>query len=159
MTCSGVNDCWALGFTSTSTNTFTLVEHWDGTAWSIFSAPSVNGALNSDLQAVSCINSGNCWAVGYWYKATFPGQQLTLIEHYAPPVPLLKITSITRLTNGHIVIDGVSDPLLSIQLQAAPDLNSFTTLGSTMTDATGAFSFEDAQATTMSQRFYRALLP
>jgi hypothetical protein len=37
ISCVNVSDCWAVGDQSTATTTLNLIEHWDGTSWSIIS--------------------------------------------------------------------------------------------------------------------------
>jgi hypothetical protein len=75
------------------------------------------------------------------------------------PVPL-KIVSITRLANGHIVLQclGIPDHLNTIQ--ATSDmLIPFTNLDSVMADVTGAFQYEDVNAGGFTKRFYRLAFP
>ena len=75
------------------------------------------------------------------------------------PAPL-KIVSITRLANGHILLQclGVPDQLNTIE--ASPDLvTPFTPLASVMADVTGAFQYEDAGASSLTKRFYRLAYP
>jgi hypothetical protein len=55
-----------------------LIEHYDGTAWSIVNSPSV-ASVSNELYGVSCVNSSDCWAVGLTYSG---GLKQTLIEHY-----------------------------------------------------------------------------
>lgn len=74
--------------------------------------------------------------------------------------PLLKLDSIDRLTNGHLVISGHAGPLRLIQIDGSSDPgHRFTTIGSVTSDATGAFQFEDADAAMFARRFYRASFP
>jgi hypothetical protein len=75
------NDAWAAGFyTNTSGVTQTLIEHWNGNAWSIVSSPNV-GAGDNALQAVSARTSSDVWAVGF-YRTGVGNPWLTLIEHW-----------------------------------------------------------------------------
>ena len=57
----------------------TLVEHWDGSSWSIVSSPnatgSVYGTADNRLWAVACAAGSECCAVG-------SGGELQLTEHY-----------------------------------------------------------------------------
>lgn len=57
------NDVWAVGYETSCVSTDcppqTLIEHWDGTRWSIFSGTQL-GRLN----AVEAIASNDVWAVG-----------------------------------------------------------------------------------------------
>ena len=56
----------------------TLVESWNGTAWSV--APSPNrGTEPNALVGVSCVSAVSCKAVG-WYQQTSGGRYHTLIE-------------------------------------------------------------------------------
>src|SRR5439155_2541866 len=59
------NDVWAVGdyFTADYETTKTLVEHWDGTAWSIVSSPSPS-ATTSTLNGVAAVSANDVWAVG-----------------------------------------------------------------------------------------------
>jgi hypothetical protein len=74
------NDVWAVGrSTDSSGNDRTLVEHYNGTSWSVVSSPN-NGSHNNDLIGVVAIAPNNVWAVGTY--ANFLGQQFTLTEHW-----------------------------------------------------------------------------
>ena len=69
-TCVNGSDCWAVGAVVASGNgnpTGTLIEHWDGTAWSAFPSPSPSGpdVAGAILSGVSCASSSSCFAVGY----------------------------------------------------------------------------------------------
>ena len=75
------NDIWAVGsyITSGSPNQ-TLIEHWDGSAWSIVASPNVASSYNF-LDGVAAISTIDVWAVGYAQNSsTFFTQ--TLIEHW-----------------------------------------------------------------------------
>lgn len=65
VTCVSSSDCWAVGQGNMGPggpngNAHALAEHWNGTAWSIAATP----AAGFDFNAVSCISSSDCWAVG-----------------------------------------------------------------------------------------------
>jgi len=61
-------DGWAVGFsTSTSTDQDqSLIEHWNGTAWSIVPSPDpAGGSTGSDeLWAIAAVSATNIWAAG-----------------------------------------------------------------------------------------------
>ncbi|MEO8289177.1 MAG: S-layer homology domain-containing protein [Chloroflexota bacterium] len=72
------NDVWAVGEAFLSGSGWqTLIEHWDGTAWSVVPSPSP-GTYGNLLNAVSAVTANDVWAVGV-YEVT--GSQ-TLIEHW-----------------------------------------------------------------------------
>ncbi len=81
---------WAVGalFTETAVAAHSpLVEHWDGTAWSIVAAPiPVSNGHNDDtsLQGVSGTSASDVWAVGYHSDPLIPtgGHVQTLFEHW-----------------------------------------------------------------------------
>ncbi|HET8861957.1 MAG TPA: hypothetical protein VFM94_01755, partial [Solirubrobacterales bacterium] len=60
--------CWAVGQHSPNGNvTYApLVERWDGSAWSLQSAPTPSGSERADLREVSCTSLSSCAAVGYY---------------------------------------------------------------------------------------------
>jgi hypothetical protein len=71
---SGPNDVWAVGGADDGGSTYeTLVEHWDGSSWSIVSTASFPGVLHG----VVALGPDNVWAVG---NENYPGRGL--IEHW-----------------------------------------------------------------------------
>ena len=94
VTCVTTSDCWAVGYTTTATGgneSTLLVEHWNGSAWSIESA-TPSGQAYDELVAVDCSGPADCWAVGSagpnqeksTFLPIFPGGQgdQGLIEHW-----------------------------------------------------------------------------
>jgi hypothetical protein len=78
---AATNDVWAVGQTLTFDNTtgytwHPLVEHWNGSAWSIVATPTLS--TSAVLNAVTVISSTNVWAVG----ALGSGNSGNLIEHW-----------------------------------------------------------------------------
>jgi hypothetical protein len=75
------NDAWAVG-TVYADNTFTrsrtLIEHWDGTRWSVVKSPNPSASINI-LEAVAAVSANDVWAVGIGITgfSTTP-----LIEHW-----------------------------------------------------------------------------
>ncbi len=70
-------DVWAVGASATSpTTASTLVQRWDGTAWTIVRSENVGGM--SILQDVAVVSEADAWAVGF----SGPSPQRTLIERY-----------------------------------------------------------------------------
>jgi hypothetical protein len=65
--CTNSTDCWTVGSYFTSQEppaTQVLVEHWNGTDWTVVSTPSLPGGQYNFLNATTCSNSTDCWAVG-----------------------------------------------------------------------------------------------
>ena len=72
---SGSN-AWAVG--NGCYESKTLVEHWDGTKWSIVASPNPTAGVNA-LSSVAAISASNVWAVG-WHTSN--GAYQTLVEHW-----------------------------------------------------------------------------
>jgi hypothetical protein len=89
VTCTSASDCWGVGTYGTLCNppnnlnacNFTLIEHYDGTLWSLVSSPNTTNtdgtAENNYLYGVSCASSAYCLAAGYTAGV---GHQDSLIE-------------------------------------------------------------------------------
>ena len=74
------NDIWAVGYSYAGTTvSFTLVEHWDGTQWSVVPSPSLGSSANS-FDSVSVASANDIWAVGSYADFSSPSQ--TLILHW-----------------------------------------------------------------------------
>lgn len=73
------SDIWAVGDYSNSTISTeqTLIEHWNGTDWSVVSDPNV-GSGPDQLYSLAALSTDNVWAVGY----RFNGIPSTLVEHW-----------------------------------------------------------------------------
>jgi N-acetylmuramoyl-L-alanine amidase-like protein len=70
---TGPDDVWAGGFSCLSSacgpnggfGSRTLMEHWDGHAWTVVPTPSPGTALN-EIRAVDAVAPDNVWAAGLW---------------------------------------------------------------------------------------------
>ncbi len=72
------NDVWAVGdFINASGSKQTLIEHWDGTSWSVVASPNPSVSMNV-LQAVTAIATNDVWAVGWFDNAQNIPRTLTL---------------------------------------------------------------------------------
>ena len=69
------SDAWAVGNYYIGSEFDTLIEHWDGTAWSQVPSPSPGGTTGNYLFSVSALSSNDVWAVGRTYDGP-------LIEHW-----------------------------------------------------------------------------
>jgi hypothetical protein len=107
VTCTSASDCWAFGasnylgqFADGTSSGFkvTLIEHWDGTSWSIVSSgnnadqipgfPSGDVVEYNDLASLTCASASDCWAVGNFLLDFGNGQDpQTLVEKYTPNLP------------------------------------------------------------------------
>jgi hypothetical protein len=74
------NDVWAVGaiYDEVSTHTQALIEHWDGSAWSVVPGPSATIPI---LYGVDARASNDVWAVGAYHDASGFSYE-TLIEHW-----------------------------------------------------------------------------
>ena len=79
-------DIWAVGFGPLPGGAAfvkqTLIEHWNGTRWSIVPSPNPPANFaNVELDGVFALSSSNVWAVGFFDDPSrLP--RLTLIEHW-----------------------------------------------------------------------------
>jgi len=74
-------DAWAVGGSFSGTGAaLTLVEHWDGTQWSVVNSPNPGTGYN-DLMGMAALSATNIWAVGNAYNH-HKARTKTLIEHW-----------------------------------------------------------------------------
>ncbi len=73
------NDVWAVGQSGNSSSPNSLIEHWDGSKWSISKDPgsSMSGTI---LKSVAALSPNNVWAVGQYTNQS--GVSQTFIEHW-----------------------------------------------------------------------------
>jgi hypothetical protein len=73
---------WVVGYTRDSVRgERTLIEHWDGTSWTVVSSP--HPSTGSMLNSVRAISPTSIWAVGELNRSKSPGStRKTLILHY-----------------------------------------------------------------------------
>ena len=75
-------DCWAVGYYVNGSINQTLIEHWDGTSWTLVTSPNpVTSVQYSFLQSVKCVSGSECWAVGHYLDGITSTFQ-TLIERW-----------------------------------------------------------------------------
>ncbi len=82
------NDVWAIGYFSSSpinpntpASIHALIEHWNGTQWSVVPSPGT-GTIQNMLNAVAAISASDIWAAGaFCCIDNQPGAQ-PLIEHW-----------------------------------------------------------------------------
>jgi hypothetical protein len=82
VTCTSPSSCVAVGNYDNTTTGLTLVESWNGLAWSTVPTPNptTTAGIASGLNGVECTAPGSCIAVGQSGSAPNPGTQNVLIE-------------------------------------------------------------------------------
>jgi hypothetical protein len=84
------NDVWAVGFSTPEAPpkevaTLNLIEHYDGTSWSIVPSPNVgpNSIYQSNrLFGLTANSPTDIWAFGSYFAASGSGWQMTLLMHW-----------------------------------------------------------------------------
>jgi hypothetical protein len=70
------SDVWAVGNSvdRVSGNYNTLIEHWNGSAWSVVTSPNPSGSIYNFLWGVAAASSNDIWVMGRAYTgSTYPG--------------------------------------------------------------------------------------
>ena len=135
------NDVWAVGFYVTAFNQDrpqkTLVEHWDGTTWTVVPSPNVGGnnstSVSNELRGVIAVSANDIWAFGDT-DAFGPEKISNLVMHWngttwsIVPTPQpnprhLKIIDDvidggTVIPNGNLWLVGVADGFGAMVLNA-----------------------------------------
>jgi hypothetical protein len=119
VTCASSSDCWAVGYAGPNqiqygfipgvipsvAGSTALVEHWNGTDWTLDPMPASSGGGGQYLSSVTCTGDSDCWAVGGTMDST--GEpSATLIENWngsawttatgpEPPMPADLLTTVT----------------------------------------------------------------
>jgi len=81
------NDVWAVGsyFKAEHTPSLTLIEHFDGSAWTVVPSPNVGPASNNQsnrLFGITALSTSDIYAFGSYFAANGSGHQMTLVEHW-----------------------------------------------------------------------------
>jgi hypothetical protein len=79
VSCVSTTSCFAVGDYLGGLGDKTLVEHWNGSAWSIMTSPNPTGSTDTGLSSVSCANTTSCFAVGSYITAS---ANKALVEHW-----------------------------------------------------------------------------
>lgn len=78
--CAGTSVCFSVGqFTFDFERTQSVIKHWNGSAWSLATAPNPAGATSTTLSGVKCQSTTSCFAVGNYHTLT---AVKTLILHW-----------------------------------------------------------------------------
>jgi hypothetical protein len=104
-------DIWAVGQIAPDSDpnlTQTLIQHYDGSAWSVVVSPNVGSKANALLSVTA--NSGLAWAAGYYFDANahtrslievWDGSAWSVVQHPQPGV-LDLLFAISALTPADI---------------------------------------------------------
>src|SRR5205823_1312898 len=136
VTCASASNCWAVGSyynLSIIKNQphHTLIERWNGTAWSIVTSPNTSTTDYNQLSGVTCASAADCWAVGYYFDY-HDNVYHTLIERYSSVVPAQLDNISTRAfvqTGDNVMIGGFiiegSGPKTVIIRAIGPELTQY----------------------------------
>lgn len=95
------NDAWAVGSQSNQM----LIEHWNGTQWSIVSSPTISGGCYNSLESVATISSTSVWAVGACTGSTliehWNGVQWSIVPSPSPYVDNV-LTAVTAISDSDV---------------------------------------------------------
>jgi hypothetical protein len=101
--------CTAVGYDAPSSGPLaeSLIEEWDGTAWSVDTSPSV--VPENELQSVSCLDASDCVAAGF-YNPGPTNQTLveTTIASGEPPAGTPEVGSAILLPSAAAVLFAVA---------------------------------------------------
>jgi hypothetical protein len=108
---SSASDAWADGYYTDSSNVnHSLLERWNGSTWSLVTAP-VPAGNNDSLFAMAGTSSNDVWAVGTYFNSS-EGYYDTLIDHYngtswsvIPSHGLGTVYSLLRAVSAHAAND------------------------------------------------------
>jgi hypothetical protein len=82
ISCASARSCVAAGtFAIGSAPSATLIEQWNGTAWTIQPSPEPRKAMNSALTGVSCVGTTRCLAVGTYLTNKFGNPAAGFSQH------------------------------------------------------------------------------
>jgi len=80
----GTSNVWAVGYSTAKPDqnpTFNLIEHWNGTEWSVVTSPNVGpatGFQSNRLFGITAFSATDLWAFGSSFAPNGSGQQLSL---------------------------------------------------------------------------------
>lgn len=94
------NDAWAVGYYSYNNNSLDaqLIEHWNGTAWTIVTGPTI-ALPEFRLLAVAATSSSNVWSVGQGSDSS-SGLQQAIVEQWNG---MSWATTVLPEVNGQVV--------------------------------------------------------
>ncbi|HKS76917.1 MAG TPA: hypothetical protein VJQ82_27155 [Terriglobales bacterium] len=132
LTATSATDVTAVGLLNDAANrrVLTLVEHWDGSKWSVIPSPNQStavGALNT-LHGVAAVSGGDVYAVGFFADTATAGQEETLIEHFdgsSWSIIASPTRDMSQQLNGAFVLPGTTN-VWSVGASSKPGLDPET---------------------------------
>jgi hypothetical protein len=115
VTAISADNVWAVGTFNTTQATgaadHTLVEHWNGTKWSLVDSPDTVSGYTSvnHLQSVAAISASDVWAVGVSKAATYGAADQTLIEHWDGTAWTIAPSPVTTTWSALYAITAIPD--------------------------------------------------
>ena len=107
ITCPLPTQCWGVGYFLDDYNlSRTLIEQWNGDAWSIVGSPNSSSLQDNQLNSITCSSALECTAVGSHYES---GAAQTLIEHWLSPVKV--VSAVSRKSHGNAGAFDINLPL------------------------------------------------
>jgi hypothetical protein len=95
---------WAVGLGDQGSHTpIDLIDHWNGTSWSIVKNPTPNPHASSRLSGVAAVTANDIWAVGGGVTENWNGTNWSLI---AIPSGVQSVAGVTALSDGTVVVVG-----------------------------------------------------
>lgn len=97
-------DVWSAGI-QRQRHGVPVIEHWDGTSWSIVSSPNPNSNVTSILEGIAAISANDIWAVGNaagWFSEHWDGTSWSIVNNRTAG----ELFGVTALSNGTVVAVG-----------------------------------------------------
>jgi hypothetical protein len=106
VSCPTATDCVAVGHqgNNTGTQSYALIEGWNGTSWTTESPPALPASDQAGLYSVSCAAADSCTALGEYLK-NGQGDLVDLVEHWNGTS-----WAIVHGLSAYIMLDGLSCP-------------------------------------------------
>jgi hypothetical protein len=114
-------DVWAVGTSRASgrrTPTLTLIEHWNGSAWSIVTSPTLS-TPSGFLSGVTALSSTDAWAVGGTFRGSPVVEQWNGTQWSLVTVPVVagaannQLSAVSSLPGGTVIAVGPTLAILS----------------------------------------------
>jgi hypothetical protein len=104
------NDVWAVGasYDTERLTAFSLIEHWNGTQWSVVPSPNPSSTVNI-LNAVAAVSANDVWAVGIAPTGSNPiliihwnGSVWTVVPNPNSPMPLNNLAAFAVISANDV---------------------------------------------------------